>query len=281
MSLSTKINYFLNVTVRQLPFFYQITKGQAGALSEGAIIGMMRERDESLLLKDSLDHLATYVDAIVVFDDDSSDDSLAIAAEHPSVLCVIKNRWWRKKNRVWEETSNRRKLYSIAKKYKPEWLFYIDADERYEGDIKSYLKDGCPDNVNAICISLFDAYITKNDKAPYQIGDSLYNFRKYFGPERRDILMIWRNLPGVGFSVPDAREPQGIIGVVENKFFCQHYGKSLSIEHWEETCDYYMNFFPKYAEKWKARKGKAVHDKSDFGRRLYTWEKVKHNSIKI
>jgi hypothetical protein len=26
--------------------------------------------------------------------------------------------------------------------------------------------------------------------------------------------------------------------------YCQHYGKSLSVDHWEETCEYYMRHFP-------------------------------------
>jgi hypothetical protein len=54
---------------------------------------------------------------------------------------------------------------------------------------------------------------------------------------------------------------------------CQHYGKSLSVAHWEETCDYYIRHFPfeTYGKKWTERKGQAIHTQSDFNRPLYAW----------
>ena len=273
------MDYFINVTLRQLPLFYRISKRRVDTKIQ--IIGLMRERNEELLLKDSLDHLAQFVDAIIVFDDASTDKSVEIAKAHPSVIEVIENKKWRGTNRVWEETSNRQMLLSRAKRYNPKWFFYCDADERFEGDIRNYLLNECPQDVSSVRVSLFDAYITSGDKKPYRQGDSLLNFRTYFGPERRDILMIWRNHRGAKFVVKDAREPQLSEGSQIVRFHCQHYGKSLSIEHWEETCDYYVEYFPKYRQKWLDRKGKAVHEKSDFSRELYNWKNVKNKSVKI
>ena len=50
-------------------------------------------------------------------------------------------------------------------------------------------------------------------------------------------------------------------------------GKSLSVAHWEETCDYYIRHFPfdTYGKKWIERKGQAIHTESDFKRPLYEW----------
>lgn len=277
-SAHERIDYFFNVVLRQIPLFYK-TYRKNTLSGDIKIIGIMRERNEELLLQDSLDHLAQFVDAIVVFDDASTDRSVEIAKAHPAVVEVVVNRKWRSSNRVWEETSNRQKLFSRAKRYDPEWFFYCDADERFEGDIRHYLLEECPKDVGSVRVSLFDAYLTGNDKKPYSDNKSLYDFRKYFGPERRDILMIWRNHRGASFNVKDAREPQRVDGSVVTRFFCQHYGKSLSIEHWEDTCDYYIQHFPKYSEKWKGRKGKAVHEVSDFGNKLYVWSDVKRNSV--
>ena len=38
--------------------------------------------------------------------------------------------------------------------------------------------------------------------------------------------------------------------------YCQHYGKSLSVDHWEETCDYDVRHFPfeTYGRKWLIEK---------------------------
>ncbi|MPN58123.1 hypothetical protein SDC9_205824 [bioreactor metagenome] len=115
----------------------------------------------------------------------------------------------------------------------------------------------------------------------YTKGEQLYNFRKYFGPEKRDILMIWRNNDNIRFWGAAAREPV-IEGKSITKFYCQHYGKSLSIQHWEETCNFYSKYFSaKYKDKWEKRKGKAIHLLSDFGCKLYNWDEVKKHSIDI
>jgi hypothetical protein len=128
---------------------------------------------------------------------------------------------------------------------------------------------------------LFDAYLTEDDHDPYTAGRTLLNFRRYFGPERRDILMLWKNDASVRFAGLDAREPI-VNGAITTRFLCQHYGKSLSERHWEETCRYYSTYFPEpYGSKWEARIGKAIHRKSDFGRLLYTWDEVTKHSVLI
>ena len=85
--------------------------------------------------------------------------------------------------------------------------------------------------------------------------------------------MLWRNRPQIFFTEQHAREPGGMERVQVN-LYCQHYGKSLSVEHWEETCDYYIRHFPfdTYGRKWLDRKSRAIHIQSDFMRPLYEWD---------
>ena len=47
--------------------------------------------------------------------------------------------------------------------------------------------------------------------------------------------MLWRNRLEVIFAKHHGREPAGVERVGTG-LYCQHYGKSLSVEHWEETC---------------------------------------------
>jgi len=85
--------------------------------------------------------------------------------------------------------------------------------------------------------------------------------------------MLWRNRPEIVFAEGDGRTPRGVV-CEKIARYCQHYGKSLSVAHWEETCDYYISRFPlfeTYGRKWAARKGQAIHRESDFKRPLYQW----------
>jgi hypothetical protein len=164
-----------------------------------------------------------------------------------------------------------------------DWMFCFDADERVIGDLRGFAAGPRGSDCDGVRIRLFDAYMTPDDRAPYRSDRELLGFRRFFGPEQRDILMLWRNRPEVFFGPQHAREPGGIERV-ETDLYCQHYGKSLSVEHWEETCDYYLRHFPfdTYGRKWRDRKGKAVHTESDFMRPLYEWgEALFANAVKI
>jgi len=278
---ATQLEYTRRVRWRNRPTTYRVVRGLS-QVSAPRIVGMIRLRDEALLLNDTLDHLAGIVDTIIVFDDASTDRSVEIALAHPAVHEVIRNRSWRADNRIWEETANRRLLMQRARRLSPEWVFYSDADERFEGDIRTFLLDECPADVTSVRVSLFDAYLTESDARAFTPTDRLWNFRSRFGPERRNILMAWRLLSGVDYRLPDSREPQGITGTTVVRFSCQHYGKALSVEQWDETCRYYMAHFPAlYRDKWAARLGKAIHTESDFGRPLYSWSDVRDHAVDI
>jgi glycosyltransferase involved in cell wall biosynthesis len=244
------------------------------------LLGLIRMRNESLILEDTLDHVSHYADGLIIFDDASSDNSVEIAERHPKVLEVLKNTYW-KPERLEEETRHRQILLEAAQKHRPEWLFYSDCDERFIGNVREFLSSDEASTIDGVRISLFDAYMTPDDYRPYTSGRTLLNFRKYFGPERRDILMLWKNQPAVRFLGVDAREPM-VGGQIRTRFFCQHYGKSLSEGHWKETCDYYSTYFPEpYRSKWANRRGKAIHTESDFGRPLYTWDDVVKHGVLI
>jgi hypothetical protein len=153
----------------------------------------------------------------------------------------------------------------------------MDADERIEGDIRKFMLENTKNKAIAgIRLALYDAYMTKDDNQPY-VGGKLYDFRKHFGQERRDIMMAWKNKRGIYFRTDEmARVPSGVAeSEIVDQFYVQHYGKSLSIEHWEETCLFYIKYFPMYAKKWKERLGKAIHVKSDFGTELVDWSSLK------
>src|SRR6185369_12702990 len=58
------------------------------------LIGITRVRNEALILRDTLDYVGKHVDAIVAYDDASTDRTLDILREHPKVALIVANRSW-------------------------------------------------------------------------------------------------------------------------------------------------------------------------------------------
>jgi hypothetical protein len=250
------------------------------------LVGITRVRNESLILRDTLDHVGEHVDAIVAYDDASADSTLDILRNHPKVALVIRNASWESEivERLSAETRHRGLLLQLARsRLNFEWTLCFDADERVIGDVRRFIGGAASKACNGVRIQLFDAYMTPDDQAPFAPGNNLLGFRRFFGPERRDILMLWRNQRRVQYMGLDAREPTGVDQVI-TKFYCQHYGKAISLQQWEETCDYYVKHFPfdTYGKKWLARKGAAIHQQSDFSRPLFEWgEALFSNAVVI
>jgi glycosyltransferase involved in cell wall biosynthesis len=254
----------------------RIVTGNAALLGrKHFLVGLSRVRNEELLLPDTLDYLSSQVDAIVAYDDASTDATVDILRTHPKVALIVANLSWEQDiaARKLAEGRHRGILLELAREKLPhEWMLCFDPDERVTGDMRGFVAGLGADACDAVRIRLFDAYMTPDGHAPYRQGLPLLNFRKFYGPEERDILMLWRNRPEIGFAEGDGRTPRGTTNV-KTDLYCQHYGKSLSVEHWEETCDYYIRHFPfdTYGKKWMERKGQAIHTESDFGRPLYAW----------
>jgi hypothetical protein len=250
------------------------------------LVGMTRIRNEAPILPDTLDYLGKHVDAIIAYDDASTDETVDMLRKHPKVALVIANQAWEQdiKARRLAEGRHRGLLLEIARaELGYEWMLCFDPDERVTGDLRASLQGLEGDACDGIRVQLFDAYMTPDDCEPYRSDRELLDFRRYFGPEQRDILMLWRNRPEIHFAKHHAREPGGLKSV-RTDLYCQHYGKSLSVEHWEETCDYYIKHFPfdTYGRKWTERKGKGIHTESDFQRPLYEWGSALFaNAIKI
>lgn len=250
------------------------------------LIGVTRVRNEALVLRDTLDYVGRHVDAIVAYDDASTDQTREVLCSNAKVALIVANGSWEGdiKARKIAEGRHRGLLLQIARaQLQFDWMFCFDADERVIGDLRGFAAGPRASDCDGVRIRLFDAYMTPDDCAPYRSDRELLGFRRFFGPEQRDILMLWRNSPAVIFAEHHGREPGGIERV-RTEFNCQHYGKSLSVDHWEETCDYYLGHFPfdTYGRKWRDRKGRAIHTQSDFMRPLYQWgDALFANAIKI
>lgn len=232
------------------------------------IRGLMKVRNEAHIIKDVLDHWAPYcTGGIYIVDDASTDKTVEIARAHPAVKDVHVVTFW-DPDREKAEWFNRQLALSRAQQDAgpDDWFVYFDCDEFIYG-FDDYGMFENPD-IKAIACRLYDFYITPEDVS------KSYKEREWIGPEYRTIPFFFRNSIYLKYHLPDQRivtmEP-GIQIPIHGDI--KHFGKGYSVEKWEETCDYYIKFWPKYSDKWRKRKGKAVHEDylSDFGNKLIKW----------
>lgn len=229
----------------------------------------MKMRNEEHILKDTLDHWAKFCTAgIYIYDDVSTDKSVAIARAHPAVKDVIEGTFW-DPDREKAEWFNRQMVLMRAQQDSGpnDWFVYFDADEHIYNftDYELFERQ----DVKAIACRLFDAYITPEDI------EKPYREREWFGPEFRTIVFFFRNSSYIRYHLPDQREVTLEAGIqIPIHGEVKHYGKGYSIEEYEKTCQYYIKYFGKYSQKWQKRVGKSVKKDycSDFGNKLILWK---------
>jgi hypothetical protein len=103
------------------------------------LIGITRVRNESLIPRDTLDYVGKHVDAIVAYDDASTDRTLEILGRHPTVALIVANRSWEadiEARRIAEGRHRGLLLQTAREHLQFDWMFCFDADERVTGDLR-------------------------------------------------------------------------------------------------------------------------------------------------
>lgn len=80
-----------------------------------------------------------FADAVVALDDGSTDRTGELLAEHPLVQVLLTNPR-RESYEGWDDRQNRQRLLDAAGKLAPEWVLYLDADERIPPDDAAALR---------------------------------------------------------------------------------------------------------------------------------------------
>lgn len=233
------------------------------------IRGLVKVRNEAHIIKDTLDNWAPFcTEGIYIYDDVSTDKTVEICRAHPAVKEIILGEIW-DPDREKAEWFNRQQVLMRAQQDAgpDDWFVYFDADEHIHNFDQYELFEQF--GIKAIACRLYDFYITPEDI------EKPYNKREWIGPEFRTIPFFFKNSSALQYHLPDQRivtlEP-GIQIPIHSDI--KHFGKGFSVEQWEQTCDYYIKYWPKYSDKWRKRKGKAIHKEmlSDFGNPLIKWK---------
>src|SRR3979490_859729 len=155
------------------------------------LIGITRVRNEALILRDTLNYVGNHVDAIVAYDDASTDRTLEILREHPKVALIVTNRSWEadiEARRIAEGRHRGLLLETAREDLLFDWMFCFDADERVTGDLRGFIEGTHSSDYDGVRVQLFDAYMTPGNHAPSQLDRELLGFRRFFGPKRVDSL---------------------------------------------------------------------------------------------
>src|SRR6476620_3015729 len=107
------------------------------------LIGITRIRNEALILQDALDYVGKHVDAIVAYDDASTERTLEILSGHPKVALMIANRSWEadiEARRIAEGRHRGLRLQIAREHFQFEWMFCFDPDERVTGDLRGFME---------------------------------------------------------------------------------------------------------------------------------------------
>lgn len=236
------------------------------------VAGLTKIRNEAHIIGQALDNWHTYCDWIHVYDDCSTDDTVALCKAHPAVREVITSDLM-DPNRERAEWYNRQILLNSARRFlgPDDWIFYSDGDEfLYDFDRSMLDRTETPP---CIAAPQYDAYITPDDVEGH------FSTRKWVGPEWELVPFFYRNRFMDGWHIPDQRNATMRInmGSPPVEGISLHVGKAISVEHFDRKCAYYTDVFgAKYKDKWEQRKGQAVRDDytSHFGSKLVLWQDV-------
>jgi hypothetical protein len=92
-----------------------------------------------------LESVERFADVVVALDDGSTDDTRARLEASPLVARLLTNPV-RPSYRGWDDAANRSRLLAAAGELDPEWIMFLDADERLPSDeadaLRSFVLDG-------------------------------------------------------------------------------------------------------------------------------------------
>lgn len=74
-----------------------------------------------------------FADTVVALDDGSTDDTAAVLEAHPLVEVLLRNPV-RTSYEGWDDAGNRNRLLAAAEPLAPQWVLFLDADERIPAD---------------------------------------------------------------------------------------------------------------------------------------------------
>lgn len=150
------------------------------------LLSMLVKNEADRHLEKVLQHAASYVDEVLIVDDGSTDDSVAVCER---VLRSVPHTIVRlPQSSFHEEHRLRRMQWELARSRRPDWILCLDADELFEARMQQQMRALVDqDRFDAIAFRLYDFW----DEHNYR-DDSLWSAHRTFRP------FLVRALPTLG-----------------------------------------------------------------------------------
>lgn len=121
------------------------------------LIGLVPARNAALRLPALLDDAANFCDAVVALDDGSTDATRSVLETHPLVEVLLTNPQ-RETYAGWNDGENRNRLLEAAAVLEPDWLVFIDADERIDAEDAAACRAFVATDAVPGCVYAFECY---------------------------------------------------------------------------------------------------------------------------
>ena len=126
--------------------------------------------------------VANFADAVVALDDGSTDDTADILSRHPAVTRVIR-RDLRPGYAGWNDSANRNRLLEAVADLDPQWIFFLDVDERLDAADGRSLRRFVKDEASSEFAYGFEVFRMVEDLEKYDAADTLWVYRLFlFSP---------------------------------------------------------------------------------------------------
>lgn len=150
------------------------------------LLSMLVKNEAGRHLEKVLSHAASYVDEVLIVDDGSTDDSVAVCArvlrDVPHTIVQLGDSTFHDEHRL------RRRQWELARSRCPDWILCLDADEQFEERMPQAIRALVDqDQYDAIAFRLYDFW----DERCFR-DDPLWSAHRTFRP------FLVRALPGIG-----------------------------------------------------------------------------------
>jgi glycosyltransferase involved in cell wall biosynthesis len=199
------------------------------------LTAIIAARNEALYIGRCCEHLASQGIHFAVIDNDSTDDTRAIAESFRGhgLVCVVAHPY----PGFYDWTGLLKHKEELARKLESDWFLHLDADEIPEPPLRhesltAWLAAADAEGFNAVNFDEF-VFVPSTTEERHEGGDYVQSMSRYFffEPHPNRLIRAWRSAPDIELSSSGGHAATFINRRIYPKNFALRHYISLSMEH--------------------------------------------------